>query len=177
VFNSQGTGTKQLQVQINVVSEGVDLAIRMGALDDIDLVARKLCTVRRYLVAAENYLSREGTPIHPADLAGHKAILTSPALASRHFADGWECSLRWNIAAGSMVVAHQLALSGHGIALLPDFLIEGDLQHGRLVPVLAEHWDDMADAWLVSSRVRYRSKAVRAVMEALTEASAEARSK
>jgi DNA-binding transcriptional LysR family regulator len=159
--------------RINIVSEGVDLAVRMGVLDDSNLVARKLCTVRRHLVAAPEYLAREGIPVHPADLAGHRAILTSGALASWRFADGWECALRWNIAAGNMLVAHQLALAGGGIALLPDFLIESALQGDRLVPVLDDHWNDVADAWLVSSRMRYRSSAVRAVMEALTEASAQ----
>jgi DNA-binding transcriptional LysR family regulator len=161
--------------RINIVSEGVDLAVRMGALDDSDLVARKLCTVRRHLVAAPAYLAREGTPVHPADLAGHRAILTSGALASWRFADGWECALRWNIAAGNMLVAHQMAQAGSGIALLPDFLIDGSLRDGRLVPVLEDHWNDVADAWLVSSRMRYRSSAVRTLMEALPAASSETR--
>jgi DNA-binding transcriptional LysR family regulator len=161
--------------RINIVSEGVDLAVRMGVLDDSDLIARKLCTVRRHLVAAPAYLAREGIPLHPADLAGHRAILTSGARASWRFPDGWECALRWNIAAGNMLVAHQLALSGSGIALLPDFLIEGGLQAGRLVPVLEDHWNDVAEVWLVSSRMRYRSSAVRTLMEALTDASSETR--
>jgi DNA-binding transcriptional LysR family regulator len=160
--------------RVNIVKEGIDLAVRMGALDDSDLVASKLCTVRRHLMASPAYLDREGRPFHPSDLSAHRAIVTSGALANWRFADGWDCAQRWNIAAGNMLVAHQLALKGIGIALLPDFLIDEDVKQGRLIPVLDDHWNDIADAWLVSSRTRYRSNAVKSVMEALTQASADA---
>lgn len=153
--------------RINIVSEGIDLAVRMGALDDSDFVARRLATVRRHLVASPAYLAAHGTPARPSDLAAHRAILTSSALDRWRFADGSECQLRWSIAAGNMLVAHQLALGSAGIALLPDFLIRNDLAAGGLRTVLAGHWDDLADAWLVSSRQRYRSAAVRIVQDLL----------
>lgn len=154
--------------RINIVAEGIDLAVRMGALDDSELVARKLATVCRQLVAAPAYLAEHGMPLHPSDLAGHRAIITSHELSRWRFADGWESELRWSIAAGNMVVAHQLALAGHGIALLPDFLIANDLATGRLSMVLGDYLHDEAEAWLVSSRQRYRSPAVRAVLDELT---------
>lgn len=153
--------------RINIVAEGVDLAVRMGALDDSELVARKLTTVCRHLVAARAYLAEHGAPLHPSELASHRVIVANHALARWRFADGWESELRWNIAAGNMLVAHQLALSGHGIALLPDFLIKDDLAQGRLHVILADQLHDEADAWLVSSRQRYRSQAVRVVLNEL----------
>ncbi len=154
--------------RLNIVAEGIDLAVRMGTLDDSELVARRLTTVRRCLVAAPDYLTTHGMPAHPSDLASHKAIVTNHTLATWRFVGGWECDLRWSIAAGNMLVAHRIALAGHGIALLPDFLIEQDVQSGALLPVLRDFWEDAADAWLVSSRQRYRSPAVRAVLEELT---------
>jgi DNA-binding transcriptional LysR family regulator len=154
--------------RLNIVSEGIDLAVRMGVLDDSDLVARRLGKVRRILVASPGYLAAHGTPTHPSELAAHRAILTSSALDRWRCADGWECQLRWNIGAGNMLVAHQLALGGAGIALLPDFLTHDDQTEGRLVPVLGDHWQDEADAWIVSSRQRYRSAAVRTVQDFLT---------
>jgi DNA-binding transcriptional LysR family regulator len=155
--------------RINLVSDGIDLAIRMGALDDSELVARKLGIVRRELVASPAYLAKTGVPQSASDLAGYNAIITDGNLATWRFPDGWICDLRWNIAAGNMLVAHQLALASHGIALLPDFIIEADIASGRLVPVLADHWSDEADAWLVSSKQRYRSPAVKAVVDTLAE--------
>lgn len=154
--------------RLNVVAEGIDLAVRMGALDDSELVARKLTTVSRHLVAAPAYLSKYGTPSHPSDLAGHRAIVTSKSFVRWRFADGWACEPRWNIAAGNMLVAHQLALAGHGVAMLPDFLMRDDLEQVRLVKVLENHLHDQADAWLVSSPQRYRSPAVRSVVDQLS---------
>lgn len=154
--------------RINIVAEGVDLAVRMRALDDSELVARKMTTIRRHLVPAPAYLTEYGIPHHPSDLASHRAIVTNQSLARWRFSDSWATDLRWNIAAGNMLVAQQLALAWQGIAMLPDFLLTDDLANGRLIIVLADHLHDEADAWLVSSRQRYQSLAVRAVLSALT---------
>jgi len=154
--------------RVDIVGDGIDLAVRMGPLNDSDLVARRLGKVRRRLVASPDYLRANGTPVTAADVASHNAIVTDSRRTTWRFADGWECDLRWNVAAGNMLVAHQLALAGHGIALLPDFLTHDDRIMGRLMPVLNDIWDDEADAWLVSSRQRYRSPAVRTVLDTLT---------
>lgn len=153
--------------RIDIVGEGVDLAVRMGALEDSSLIARRLCTVRRFLVASPRYVSAAGTPLTPADLAAHRTIVTSPALDVWHLADDWNCEIQWTIAAGNMLVAHALAWLDQGIALLPDFLVNDDLRSGTLVTVLDDYVDDRADAWIVTSPQRYRSAAVKAVIEHL----------
>ena len=76
------------------------------------------------------------------------------------------------IAAGNMLVAHQLARLDHGIALLPDFMIETDLEQGSLIRLLPEYSMEQADAWIVSSAQRYRSLAVQTVLNYLVGASA-----
>lgn len=156
--------------RVNIVSDGIDLAVRMGALDDSDLVARRLCLVRRVLVASHTYLERAGTPVAPSDLAAHNAIVTSAALNTWRFDGGWECAMRWTIAAGNMLVAHQLARLGHGIALLPDFMLEADLERGVLIRLLPDYPMEQADAWIVSSPQRYRSLAVQTVLNYLVGA-------
>ena len=156
--------------RINIIGDGIDLAVRMGALDDSDLVARRLCKVRRLLVASPAYLEKAGEPVAPSDLASHNAIVTSAALDTWRFDGGWECAMRWTIAAGNMLVAHQLARLGHGIALVPDFMLEADLEQGSLVRLLPEHPMEREDAWIVSSAQRYRSLAVQTVLNYLVEA-------
>lgn len=155
--------------RVDIVGEGIDLAVRMGTLEDSSLIARRLCAVRRVLVASPRYLSTAGTPLMPADLAAHHAIVTSPALDVWHLAGNWHCEVQWAIAAGNMLVAHELARLDQGIALLPDFLVSDDLRSGALVTVLDDHVDDRADAWIVTSPQRYRSAAVKAVIEHLAE--------
>ena len=156
--------------RINIIGDGIDLAVRMGALDDSDLVARRLCKVRRLLVASPAYLEKAGEPVAPSDIASHNAIVTSAALDTWRFDGGWECAMRWTIAAGNMLVAHQLARLGHGVALLPDFMLEADLEQGRLVRLLPEHPMEREDAWIVSSAQRYRSLAVQTVLNYRVEA-------
>jgi DNA-binding transcriptional LysR family regulator len=106
----------------------------------------------------------------PSDLASHNAIVTSAALDTWRFDGGWECSMRWTIAAGNMLVAHQLARLGHGIALLPGFMLEAELEQGTLVHLLPEYPMEQADAWIVSSPQRYRSLAVQTVLNYLVGA-------
>ncbi|RBM04586.1 LysR family transcriptional regulator [Novacetimonas cocois] len=156
--------------RINIIGESVDLAVRMGNLGDSDLIARRLCMVRRLLVASPAYLAQAGTPLSPSDLAAHNAIVTSAGLDTWRFDGGWECVMRWNIAAGNMLVAHQLARLGHGIAMLPDFMIANDLKQGILCKILPDYPPEQADAWIVTSRQRYRSLAVQTVLNDLVEA-------
>ena len=156
--------------RVNIISEGVDLAIRMGSLDDSELVARRLCKVRRLLVASPAYLKATGYPDQPSDLPAHNAIVTSAALSTWRFADGSECPVRWKIASGNMLLAHQLALQDQGIALLPDFMLDDDLHRAQLIRILPDRELEEADAWIVSSRQRYRSAAVQAVLNFLVAA-------
>lgn len=156
--------------RVNIVGEGIDLAVRMGRLDDSSLVARRLCSFTRLMVAAPAYLDDAGVPQTPSDLTSHNAIVTSATLDTWRFDDGRECSVRWSVAAGNMLVAHQLAIMGHGIALMPDFMIEDDLRMGRLVPLLPQYPVEQADAWIVSSQQRYRSLAVQTVLQHLVDA-------
>ncbi len=155
--------------RINIVSAGVDIAIRMGALADSELLARRLTTVTRSLVASPAYLADREIPGRDCDLADHQLIVTNPSFATLRARDGSDHPVRWQIAAGNMLVARRLALSGAGLALLPDFLIADDLATDRLRLVPSDRFEDVADAWLVTSRQRYRSPAVRAVINALTD--------
>lgn len=154
----------------NIIGDGIDLAVRMGMLDDSGLVARRLYTVKHLLVASPAYLEKTGVPLTPSDLASHNAIVTSAALDTWRFDAGWECTMRWTIAAGNMLVAHQLARLGHGVARLPDFMLAADLAQGSLVRLLPEYGLKQADAWIVSSPQRYRSLAVQTVLNYLVEA-------
>jgi DNA-binding transcriptional LysR family regulator len=137
----------------DVVAQGFDLALRISALPDSSLLARRLCTVRILLVGAPAYFERHGHPTHPRELATHRALRYVHARAGeawrlRHkkkgeFAQVVPAALRVNNAE-ALVPALR---AGLGLALQPEFLAWEDLQAGRIqstlddwqVPPLALH--------------------------------------
>src|SRR5262245_20715338 len=125
---------------INLVEDGFDLAIRIAALEDSSLAARKLAPNRRVLCASPEYLRRQGPPSAPADLAQHNCLLASDfgtaweytdpegkpgsvRVSGRYVCDNWEVLREW-------------ALAGLGIALKSTWDVRRHLASGALVPLL-----------------------------------------
>ena len=127
----------------SLIGDGFDLAIRMGWLKDSALIARKLSSVKRRLVASRDYFRSRPKPLSPRDLgdwdwlefspvgnrktifkkAGHKAITLKPA----------SC-----ISVNEAYALYQFARCGAGLALVPDFLAENDERAGILEYVLPD---------------------------------------
>lgn len=126
---------------IDLVSEHVDVAIRIGTLPDSSLVVRKLAELEVYLVASPEYLSKESAPEHPSQLADHSTVIYGHSQEQRsvRFDDGdeqVEVSLSGRCGANSIQLVRQLTLGGLGIGALPPILIHEDLDAGRLVRIL-----------------------------------------
>ncbi|WP_108484778.1 LysR family transcriptional regulator [Oceaniglobus ichthyenteri] len=129
---------------VDIVEDDFDLAIRVsGPPSDKSTIWRKICMVPRLLVATPGYLRARGTPQDPDDLADHECL-------------GYRDDLRdevWQLANGGARRSHRaqgrlstnngdllagLVLNDEGIALLPRFIIDGDLAAGRMVAVLPD---------------------------------------
>jgi DNA-binding transcriptional LysR family regulator len=128
---------------VDLVAEGFDVAVRVGPLTDSNLIARKLAVVRQVLVAAPGYLRRRGSPRGPMDLQEHETIgLGSgpgPAVWSLDKAgESVDAHVRRRLAVNDIGWVQEAARRGIGIALLPEFACEEDLQAGRLRQVLSE---------------------------------------
>jgi DNA-binding transcriptional LysR family regulator len=129
---------------VDLVGGGFDLALRIAALADSSLRARRVCRIRRLLVGAPAYFARRGRPAHPQDLAGHAclgyAYLPSPDRWRFVHATGEEATvapagpLRANN--GDALVPALLA--GLGLAVQPEFLVWGDLAAGRLEAAMTD---------------------------------------
>src|SRR5690606_13820091 len=130
----------------DLVSAGFDLAIRIGALADSTLVARKLASNRRVLCASPGYLRRHGAPRTPGDLARHECILLS---GSQGRQDTWRLRDRAGHETAVRVqgrlesnfgeVVRDAAVAGLGIALHSTWHVCEDLHAGRLQAVLPDY--------------------------------------
>jgi DNA-binding transcriptional LysR family regulator len=130
---------------VDLVARGMDLAVRIADLPDSSLIARRLCPVRRWVVATPAYFAQHGTPRRPRDLKDH-ACLCYSYLASgetwRFTSDeGIEeaVTVRGPLSATNAEALNCALESGTGIALQPDFLAWEAVRDGRLMPVL-EDW-------------------------------------
>ena len=127
---------------VDLVGGGFDIGLRIAALPDSSLRARRLCAIRRSLVATPAYLDRNGRPDHPDDLARHAclgyAYLPTPDRWRFIDAAGAEAVV---VPGGQLRANNAEALApalraGLGLALQPDFMIWDDLEAGRLERVL-----------------------------------------
>ncbi|WP_049622324.1 LysR family transcriptional regulator [Frateuria defendens] len=133
---------------VDLIAEGFDVAIRLGTLETSSLVARPLADYGLTLCAAPAYLQRRGTPASPQELAAHDCLAfayptgTEWRWTEKHWrmrgAQG-EVSVEvgGRVTVNSAPGLRRAALSGLGIAMLPNALVGEDLRRGTLVPLLA----------------------------------------
>ena len=129
---------------VDLVGGGFDIGLRIAALPDSSLRARRLCPIHRSLVATPGYLDQRGQPEHPDDLARHAclgyAYLPTPGRWRFTHKDGTEAVVvpRGPMRANNAEALAPALRAGLGIALQPDFMIFEDLGAGRLQRVLPD---------------------------------------
>lgn len=128
--------------QLDLIAERIDLALRTGQLADSSFVSRRIGPVSRVLVAAPDYLAREGWPQAPADLGRHRLLLHG-VLPQWPLRQGGEIvqvdASQASLQANNLNTLRQLALAGAGIALLPRFMVRESLANGVLQQVLPDN--------------------------------------
>lgn len=130
----------------DLVAGGFDLALRIAHLPDSSLRTRRICGIRRPIVAAPHYLDRVGRPAHPRDLSGHKGLLYS----NLRTPDVWrlehpelgtaEARIEPLLLANSADALLPSLVDGLGIAVQPVFTVADALSDGRLEEVLPD-WE------------------------------------
>ena len=124
---------------VNPLEEGFDIAI--GALAELygQVQDLPLCLMKRFLCAAPSYLERRGTPMRPADLAGHDCLVFTTSGARWEFQSDQGLigiDVRPKLSTNDGAAICQAALAGGGIAVLSDYLASAALQSGQLLEVL-----------------------------------------
>ena len=129
---------------VNMVEEGMDVAVRIGPLPDSGLKALRVGRVRRMLCASPEYLARQGVPQHPSDLPAH-AVIATTNLSPRA---GWRFGVtdeptmvrikpRLTVTSNDGAIA--AALGGLGIARLLSYQVVDEIASGQLQVILADY--------------------------------------
>lgn len=165
---------------IDLVSEGIDISLRMGALPDSAAVARKIATGARSVLATPGYLARAGEPLSPADLAEHEAVIYSQLPDVWSFTrDGTEASVavhgRVRVSAAEGLRAAVLA--DIGLTIASDWMFAPELASGAVRRLLQPWTLPSIDLWAVfptgrmtSAKARLFAGFVEAVMAGRPEA-------
>lgn len=127
---------------VDLVGEGVDVAVRVGRLADSGLRHLALVPVRRRACASPAYLDRRPTPLRPQDLMEHDCVVVGGGVGTAgawRFARTGPLRPPRTVRVNTPEVALAAALGGAGVAHLPSWLVDEDLRAGRLTPLLAAH--------------------------------------
>jgi len=155
---------------VNLVEEGVDVAVRIAVLEDSSLVARKVGETRRVVVAAPDYLAKRKKLRAPRDLASHTTILfgaLTPAAEWRFFRGGREerVPLTPAFTTNSADAAIGHAEHGGGVAMVLAYQVRDAVKAGRLEVVLASYEPKPLPIQLVYPSMRLLSANVRAFID------------
>lgn len=129
--------------RVDLVDEGIDLAIRIGEVHNDDLVAKYLCPYRMVICAAPEYLARHGTPQTPADLVDHLCLSHTVWTARNEWRlPGVEGEVRWKrdaiLRCNDGYGLRMAAITGAGLLLQPEVLVAEELAKGKLIRVLED---------------------------------------
>lgn len=160
--------------KIDIVEQGVDLAFRIGQLDNARLQARKIAPIKHLLCASPDYLKEHGEPLIPQDLKKHKLL---------KYGGNEQSGLKFISPQGDEQVVYvephfianngdflkSLAESSHGISYLPTFILWQSLAAKTLVPVLSQYQMQMMHAYALYPPNRHLPLKVRSLIDFLVE--------
>jgi DNA-binding transcriptional LysR family regulator len=160
---------------VDLVNDGIDVAIRISRSLNSQLVARKISRIDMIMCASPAYLDRKGIPHHPEDLVEHE-ILSYSLLSS---GDNWsfthkqgekiEIRIQSKVHASNGDILKILALADGGIIIQPSFIVKKEIEHGSLIPILTDWSMDEFNVYAVYLSRKYLSAKVRSFIDFLVE--------
>jgi len=155
---------------LDLVENGIDVAIRLGRLKDSSLIAKRLASRQLYVCGTSTYLEKYGTPHTLSELTHHNCLVGSSD--HWHFKDNTvEKSVRVSgrIHCNSGVALLDAASRGLGLVQLPDYYVQDALNSGALIEVLSDYRDDKEGIWALYPDNRNLSPKVRLLVDYLAE--------
>lgn len=153
---------------IDLVAEGIDVALRMGELDDSSAVARRIASGRRSVIATPRYFERAGTPQVPADLATHEAIVYSQLGHTWNFTQrGTEVSVavRGRVRFSAAEGIRAAVLADMGLTIASNWMFAPELASGAVIEALQDWQLPPINLWAVFPTGRLATAKARAFAE------------
>ncbi len=155
--------------RVDLLSEGVDLAIRAGVLKDSTLIARKLGTSYFVPVASPKYIKQHGQPRHPRELKEH-LVIAFPPLGTDEWKlfskkGGISVTINPRVIINDLDGTYGMVLKGDGIALIPAYMCYEDIKAGKLVRILPEWKTSVSPVHFVYPGQRFVSPKLQAFMK------------
>jgi DNA-binding transcriptional LysR family regulator len=158
---------------VDLVEEGIDVALRFGPIENDNLIVRRLVQSRLVVCASPRYWKTHGKPKHPSDLSNHVALTVSSLGAHpqwRFEVDGkpYDVPVKSRMDASEGAPLVHLAVQGFGVVYGPAIVVQPQLDHGELEPVLEPYV--RKDMWLYAAYLqrRHNSAALRALLDFLS---------
>jgi DNA-binding transcriptional LysR family regulator len=160
---------------INMIDEGVDIAVRIGELPDSSLQATRVGQVRRVVCASPAYLDRQGVPLVPDDLADHVAVLLNNVAVSSEWRFNTRqepvvVNMRPRLTTTTNDSAIAAAVAGFGLARVLSYQVAGQLRDGTLKVVLADFEPPALPVNVVHREGRYATHKARAFLDLAIDA-------
>jgi DNA-binding transcriptional LysR family regulator len=156
---------------LDVIDDGLDVALRNGLPSDSSVIARKVLTAKRITCASPAYFKEHGTPAKPGDLLQHDCIRL---VRGRRVMDAWvfqeqgkrfEVVVNGTLTTTSGEVVHDWVRAGKGIALKADWDLQAELREGSIVPCLSDYWCDEINLFALCANRQHLSPRIRAFLK------------
>lgn len=154
---------------INLIGEGMDVAIRIGHLADSSMIARRCGEVILRLTASPAFLEENGVPDTLDELPSYPCIIDMTASHGRRWPIGRQINVNGPVVANDGEIVRQMTVAGLGISLLPDFFVDEDIAAGRLKNLFADEIDERIGIYVLFPSRRQITAAARAFVNFLTE--------
>jgi len=160
---------------IDLVAEGIDVALRLGPLSDSSLVARKLSTRRLVIVGTPAYFARYGEPQTPEDLLDHQAVVYTQSRGGgarwvfNRGAEQQVINVQGRIQVSAAEGIRTVVLSGLGLAMASQWMFEPEVARGEAVTVLNQWRMPTMDLWAIFPTGRLTSAKARAFVDYLVQ--------
>ena len=156
---------------LDVIDDGLDVALRVGLPTDTSVIAKKILSTRRIVCASPSYLKRHGVPRRPEDLRQHDCIRL---VRGRRVMDAWsfqeggkrfEITVSGTLTTTSGEVVHNWVCAGRGIALKAGWDVQPNLDAGSIVECLKDFWCDEIDLFAICASRRHLFPRIRVFLD------------